>query len=98
MLANRSIPRSTVIPELAYPEVGVAADWLCNTFGFTVRIRIGDHRVLLNVGDGAVVVIEQPKGESPADPTITHAVMVRVEDVDRHHARSAARGARVLRP
>jgi uncharacterized glyoxalase superfamily protein PhnB len=40
MLVNRSMPRCTVIPELAYPDVGEAIDWLCNAFGFTLRLRI----------------------------------------------------------
>jgi len=60
MLANRSIPRSTVIPELAYPDLGKAIDWLCHAFGFTLRLRIANHRAQLNVGDGAVVLIERP--------------------------------------
>jgi uncharacterized glyoxalase superfamily protein PhnB len=92
MLSNRSCPRSTVIPELPYDDVGEAARWLCAAFGFTIRIRIGNHRVQLNVGDGAVVVTE--KGELPASST----VMVRVEDVDAHHERARQNGARILRP
>lgn len=99
MLLNRSIPRCTVIPELAYPNVGEAMDWLCDVFGFTLRLRIGDHRVQLNVGDGAVVLTElrvREGGGSHGDAA--HAVMVRVEDVDRHHERAKARGARILRP
>jgi uncharacterized glyoxalase superfamily protein PhnB len=40
MLVNRSMPRCTVIPELASPDVGEAIDWLCNAFGFTLRLRI----------------------------------------------------------
>src|SRR5258707_4471862 len=85
MLANRSIPNCTVIPELAYPDIGEAIDWLCNAFGFTLRIRIADHRAQLNVGDGAVILIEQraPGGNE------SHAVMVRVENVDRHHERAS---------
>ena len=61
MLSNRSIPRCTVIPELAYPDVTKAAEWLCDVFGFTLRLAIGDHRAQLNVGDGAVVVTERQK-------------------------------------
>ncbi len=52
MFSNRSIPHATVIPVLAYPDVNHAAAWLCDAFGFSVRLRIGDHRVQLNVGDG----------------------------------------------
>jgi uncharacterized glyoxalase superfamily protein PhnB len=91
MLQNRSIPRATVIPELDYPDVGEAARWLCDAFGFTVRLRIADHRAQLDVGDGAIVVTERRDGAP------THSIMVRVEDVDRQYARAVQKGARVLR-
>ncbi len=94
MLANRSIPQCTVIPELAYPDIGEAIDWLCGAFGFTLRLRIANHRAQLNVGDGAVVLTEQ----RAADGLGSHSVMVRVENVDRHHERASQRGARVLLP
>jgi uncharacterized glyoxalase superfamily protein PhnB len=96
MLANRSIPRSTVIPELAYPNIGEAIDWLCDAFGFTLRLRIADHRAQLNVGDGAVVLIEGGPVER-ADVSFAHSVMVRVADVNRHHAHVVQRGGRILR-
>jgi uncharacterized glyoxalase superfamily protein PhnB len=94
MLANRSCPRSTVIPELAYPDVGEAARWLCDAFGFTVRLMIANHRAQLNVGDkgdGAMVVTEGEGGGG-------HGVMVRVEDVHAHHERARQHGARIVRP
>jgi hypothetical protein len=47
MLANRSMPPSTVIPELVYEDVGEAVAWLCDTFGFTGRWRAGSHRAQL---------------------------------------------------
>ena len=95
MLANRSIPRCTVTPELAYPDVAEASDWLCAAFGFSVRLRIANHRVQLNVGDGAMVVTELNAG---AGVDFAHSVMIRVENVDAHHARAAEHGARILRP
>jgi len=101
MLSNRSIPRSTVIPELAFPNIGEAIDWLCDAFGFTLRSRIMNHRAQLNVGDGAVVLTELPVREgqdSPADVDRAHSVMVRVEDAHRHHELAKQRGARILRP
>ena len=109
MLANRSMPRCTVIPELAYPDTSEAADWLCDAFGFTVRLRIGNHRTQLNVGDGAVVLTEQRVGEEfdspgpvelrpPRRGALAHSVMVRVHDVHRHRERARQRGARILRP
>jgi len=93
MMSNRSIPNCTVIPELGYPDVGEAARWLCDAFGFTLRIRIANHRVQLNVGDGAVVVTE-----SPEPNVLSHSVMVRVENVDEHHQRAIEHGARIVRP
>jgi uncharacterized glyoxalase superfamily protein PhnB len=78
MLANRSIPRCTVIPELAYPDVAEAIDWLRDAFGFTLRLRIANHRAQLNVGDCAVVLTER-RGDAEGVPT--HSVMVRVDDV-----------------
>jgi uncharacterized glyoxalase superfamily protein PhnB len=97
MLANRSIPPSTVIPELPYADVGEAVDWLCNTFGFTLRLRIANHRAQLNVGDGAVVVTDRGAAGGGAQPS-GHAVLVRVDDVYRHHERAGQRGATILRP
>lgn len=29
MIANRSVPASSVIPVLAYPDVAATSDWLC---------------------------------------------------------------------
>jgi hypothetical protein len=74
MISNRSIPRATVIPVLAYPDVNQAAAWLCDAFGFSVRLRIGDHRVQLNVGDGAVIVREIRPNEVNAALGMGHSL------------------------
>src|SRR5262249_48848352 len=92
MLQNRSIPKSTVIPQLVYPDVEKAVEWLCDTFGFTLRIGMGSHRAQLNVGDGAVVLME-PRGEGKSHGY----VMVRVEDVHSHCERVRKLGARIVR-
>ncbi len=97
MLANRSIPRSTVIPELAYQDIGEAIDWLSRAFGFTLRLRIGNHRAQLNVGDGAVVLTERHLDDGEDSPSRS-SVLVRVEDVNRCHDRARQQGARILRP
>jgi uncharacterized glyoxalase superfamily protein PhnB len=93
MLANRSMPPGTVIPELPYADVRAAAEWLCRAFGFSERLRIADHRVQLRVGDAAIVVVQQATQPAAAG---AGGIMVRVEDVDAHHARAVAMGARVL--
>ncbi|HEY2012486.1 MAG TPA: VOC family protein [Bryobacteraceae bacterium] len=95
MLSNRSIPPATVIPVLAYSDVNQAAAWLCEAFGFTVRIRIGNHRVQLNVGNGAVIVRELHPNEVDAALNMGHSVTVRVEDADTHCNRAKTHGARI---
>ncbi|HMH13078.1 MAG TPA: VOC family protein [Edaphobacter sp.] len=82
------MPQCIVIPVIAYRDVGEAIDWLCDVFGFTVRLRIGGHRAQLNVGDGAVVLTGgMGEGAESLD-----SVMVRVDDVDGHHERAKRRG------
>jgi uncharacterized glyoxalase superfamily protein PhnB len=87
-----------VIPVLTYPDVREAVAWLCSTFGFEERLRIGDaHRSQLVAGDGAVIVADETgERRTPEPGHVTHSVMVRVPDVDSHHARSLAHGARIV--
>jgi uncharacterized glyoxalase superfamily protein PhnB len=96
MPANRSVPPATVIPELAYDDVLVPSEWLCRAFGFRARIRIGDHRVQLTYGEGAVIAIA--RGADAGDPGGTHAVLVRVEDAGAHYDQAVRAGAHVLGP
>jgi len=92
MLTNRSMPTCTVIPVIAYPDVADAAQWLESVFGFTVRLRIGDHRAQLNVGDACVVIT--CRGLSGLHPGFS--VMIRVENVDEHYERARENGAKIL--
>lgn len=96
MLTNRSMPRASVIPVLGYPDVTQAVAWLCAAFGFTLRVRIGDHRAQLNAGEGAVVVTRRSAGTESAG--VSHSVMVRVEDAAAHHEQARRHGARILQP
>jgi uncharacterized glyoxalase superfamily protein PhnB len=109
MVANRSVPECTVMPVLVYEDVGAAIDWLCATFGFSLRLRAGDHHAQLAIGDGAVILTEQRIGQGFAAPDsaefrpprpgeVTHAVLVRVPDVASHHEHARQRGARILQP
>jgi uncharacterized glyoxalase superfamily protein PhnB len=95
MFLNRSIPRATVIPVLAYPDVNQAAAWLCDAFGFTVRLRIGNHRVQLNVRDEAVILRELHQNETNAALGVGHSVTIRVEDADAHCIRAKSHGAKI---
>jgi uncharacterized glyoxalase superfamily protein PhnB len=84
--ANRSMPPGIIIPTLGYADVRGAARWLCRVFGFTERMRIGDHRIQLTYRGTSMVVTE---GKSDGGG---HGVMVAVEDVDAHHAHVLACG------
>lgn len=103
MLSNRSMPPGTIIPVLAYHDVGVAVAWLCETFGFKERLRIGNHRSQLVFGEASVVVVAQSGGDSPASAEkpsrqgeATHSIMVRVADVAGHYERARRKTVRIL--
>ena len=92
MFKNRSMPECTIIPVLPYPDVSQAIGWLCQAFGFTLRLRIGDHRAQLNVGDSAIVITKEQKTPS----IISGSIMVRVEDVYRHSLNAIRHGTRLI--
>jgi uncharacterized glyoxalase superfamily protein PhnB len=75
MRANRSLPSAPILPELGYEDVAAAVRWLCDRFGFKERLRIGDHRAQLVLGEGAVIVTKRAAGALVGR---THAVLVRI--------------------
>jgi uncharacterized glyoxalase superfamily protein PhnB len=88
---NRSMPPSTIIPELPYPDVREAVEWLCRVFGFSERLRIGDHRAQLIFGDGSIIVIKQS-----GDSVNSASILMRVDDVDKHHEHTKTAGAHII--
>jgi uncharacterized glyoxalase superfamily protein PhnB len=98
MRPNRSIPSSTVIPVLIYPDVPAAVAWLEAAFGFAERVRIGeDHRAQLSFGDGAVIIGDVRREQRPPRPgEVTHSVMVRVDDARGHCERARGHGAHIV--
>ena len=99
------MPTARIMPELAYPDVRLAVEWLCRAFGFSERLRIGTHRAQLSLGDGSIIVTNYYFAEAdtegygaPLAPSsaLTHSVMVRVDDIDNHFERAAAFGARII--
>jgi uncharacterized glyoxalase superfamily protein PhnB len=95
---NRSIPASTVVPVLTYPDVREAVEWLSEAFGFEERLQIGeDHRSQLKFGDGAVIIADVRHERQPPQPgEVTHSVLVRVDDARAHCERARSRGAEIL--
>ena len=88
---NRSVPPCPVIPVLCYPDPSAAAEWLQKAFGFTVRLRIANHRIQMRAGQGCITVRE-------GDITSNHScsVQVRIVDALEHCERARLAGARIL--
>lgn len=114
MVVNRSAPPGTVVPSLIYEDVAAAIDWLCDTFGFTERLRAaGPDGVVghaqLAIVEGSIILGEARVGQGFAAPDtavfrpprqgeVSQTISVTVEDVDRHYEQSRRRGARILQP
>ncbi|HEX9837809.1 MAG TPA: VOC family protein [Anaerolineales bacterium] len=92
MIMNRSMPPNVVIPELPYPDVREAVEWLCRSFGLVERLRIGNHRAQLSFRQGSVIVTGQ--GGNPR----AAALLVRMNDIDNHYERAKQAGARIISP
>lgn len=103
------MPPSVVIPVLGYHDVREAVAWLCRSFGFVERLRIGNHRAQLSFGDGAVVVAEMRRDPGSSSPEASnsrplsagwfgHSVMARVADIDKHYEHAKRSGARIVSP
>jgi len=83
------MPPGVIIPELPYDDVGMAVTWLCQTFGFKERLRIGNHRCQLTFGESSIVVIERKvSGVS--------SIMVHVDDIDSHYERVKESGTNII--
>ena len=91
MLTNRSVPPCTVIPVLIYPDPSAAADWLMKAFGFTVRLRIANHRIQMRAGQGCFTI-----AEGDIAPNRSHIIQVRIEDALAHCERARQAGAIIL--
>jgi uncharacterized glyoxalase superfamily protein PhnB len=91
MLTNRSVPPCTVIPVLIYPDPSAAAEWLSKAFGFTVRLRIANHRIQMRAGQGCLTI-----AEGDVVPNRSAIIQIRVEDAQAHCERARQAGAVIL--
>jgi len=91
MRKNRSVPPCPVIPVLIYPDPSVAAEWLSKAFGFTVRLRIANHRIQMRAGDGCFTI-----AEGDVAPNRSCIIQVRIEDALAHCERARRSGATIL--
>jgi uncharacterized glyoxalase superfamily protein PhnB len=95
-----------------YRDAAKMIDWLCNAFGFEVRLKIeGDNGRIehseLTYGEGLIMVGEERVGaasrwgtdmKSPLSVAgaNTQGLMVFVDDVDAHCAHARAAGAKIV--
>ena len=91
MKFNRSVPPCTVIPVLRYPDPAAAAEWLSKVFGFTVRLRIANHRIQMKAGDGCFTI-----AEGNVTPNNSQSVQVRIENARAHCQHARQNGATIL--
>ncbi|HYQ44033.1 MAG TPA: VOC family protein [Polyangiaceae bacterium] len=93
-----------------YDDPRAAIDWLCRAFGFEVRLKVeGENGVIhhseLCFGE-ALVMVSGTGGKEPWQAVyrsprevgfVTQANALFVDDVDAHHQRAIAAGAKILR-
>jgi len=93
---------------LYYDDAGKAIDWLCDAFGFEVRLKVEseggriEHSELV-FGEGVVMVAGADKADkfsqvrSPGQVggANTQNLFVYVDDVEAHCARARAKGATI---
>ena len=94
---------------LYYEDAAKAIDWLCQAFGFEVRLKVEgeggriEHSEL-EYGDGLIMVgqvggredrafCKSPQGLQGAN---TQSLAIHIEDADAHCAQARAAGARIV--
>ncbi|HEY2545198.1 MAG TPA: VOC family protein [Candidatus Acidoferrum sp.] len=99
MIKNRSVMADTVLPHVAYQELGRAIEWLGAAFGFREHYRYGapnGAQMLL----GSACIMARQAGAGCASPAKlgygTQSLTVFVEDVEGHYRRAKAAGAKIL--
>ena len=97
---------------VVYQDAARAIDWLCEAFGFEVRLKVeGDNGRIehseLTYGEG-VLMVSQESPDSPRrwkatmrspkslDGATTQSLMFFVDDADAHCAHARSKGARIV--
>lgn len=93
---------------LFYEDANKAIDWLCRVFGFQLRVKVDDGKggvvhSELTFGDSTLMVNSAGKGNAitgrpPGRDAQEAYLMVYVDDVDAHHQRVVAAGAKIIQP
>jgi uncharacterized glyoxalase superfamily protein PhnB len=95
-----------------YQDAAAAIPWLCNAFGFEVRLKVEgeggriEHSEL-TYGEGLIMVAQEDRQSARAwkrtfrspkswDGAATQNIMLFVDEVDAHCAQARAAGARIV--
>ena len=97
---------------LYYRDASRMIDWLCDAFGFEVRLKVeGDGGSIvhseLTYGEGVIMVGQERSGAAAARFGVdlksplsagcnTQSMMIYVDDADAHCARARAAGAKIV--
>jgi len=96
---------------LHYREAASMIDWLCEAFGFEVRLKVeGEGGTIahseLTYGEGLIMVgterkdVQERFGTAMLSPLtaggVTQSLMIYVDDVDAHCERARQAGARIV--
>ncbi|HTZ72338.1 MAG TPA: VOC family protein [Candidatus Aquilonibacter sp.] len=99
-MKNRSVPADIVLPHVTYQNLDQAIGWLNRVFGFEEHYRYGSplSGAQLRLGEAWIMVnAAKPGFSSPARAgCATQSLTIFVQDVDGHHARAKAAGAKIL--
>ena len=95
-----------------YQNAAAAIDWLCNAFGFEVRLKVeGDNGRIehseLNYGEGLIMVAQEDpqsgrrwkstmRSPKSLNGASTQSIMFFVDDADAHCAHARLHGARIV--
>ena len=103
MIVNRSVPTDTLLPHVAYRDVGKAIDWLGEAFGFREHYRYGERGgqvsgAQMHLGNAWIMLeTARPESKSPAQLGYgTQSLTVFVEDVEAHFDRAKSAGAKIV--
>ncbi|QDU56809.1 VOC family protein [Aeoliella mucimassa] len=102
---------SPIVPTLKYNDAAAAIEWLCKAFGFKQHLVVPgeNHKIdhaQLTYRDGMIMLGSVRNTEldglqklpSAVGGVCTQSAYVVVNDVDAHHARAVAAGAKVVMP
>jgi uncharacterized glyoxalase superfamily protein PhnB len=99
MIENRSVPTDTLLSHVVYKDVDAAIRWLSSVFGFVEHYRYGESSgAQMHLGDAWIMVRKARPGElTPAQLGCrTQSLTVFVEDVEAHHKKAKAAGAKII--